>query len=63
MAVGSSLFRLVGEVHIWKMELPGPRHTGYNPPGRTNKLLPQLKHGVVVAAVRGVEDEVDENMV
>lgn len=62
MAV-ASLFRLVGEVHIWKIELPGPRHTGYNPPVRTNKLLPQLKRRVVVAVVRGVEHEVDKNMV
>lgn len=50
--------RLAEEVHIWKTGLPGSRHTGYNPPGRTNKLLPPLKHGVVVV-VRGLEDEVD----
>lgn len=51
--------RLAAEVHIRKTGLPGPRCIGYNPPGRTNKLLPQLKHGVVVVVVRGLEDEVD----
>lgn len=53
-----SLPRLAEEVHIWKTALPGSRYIGYSPPGRTNKLLPQLKYGLVVV-VRGLEDEGD----
>lgn len=39
---------------------PGALHHGCKPPGRTNKPLPLLKHRVVV---RGVGEEVDEDMV
>lgn len=46
----------------WDFRDPGVLHHGCNPPGRANKLLAQLKHGVVVA-VRGMGEEVGEDMV
>lgn len=37
----------------WDFRDPGVLHHGCDPPGRANKLLAQLKHGVVVV-VRGM---------